>query len=170
MRNAVLGLGVLAAVALGVLGICSVPAVAADEVKISKVNLEDLSKAVAAHKGKIVVIDIWATFCPPCKEKFPHMVELHNKLKDKGVVFMSLSVDEPADMPNALEFLQGKKAFFTNYLLDDTDKNKEAWEDKFAHQSPPIVHVFDRSGKLQTLEGKKIATLDKLLEELIEKK
>ena len=95
MRNVVLGLGLLAAM--------SVSACAADEVKIEKVSLEGLAKAVAGHKGKIVVIDIWATFCAPCKEKFPHMVELHNKLKDQGVVFISLSVDEPADIANALE-------------------------------------------------------------------
>lgn len=164
MRNAVLGLGLLAAM--------SVSACAADEIKIEKVSLEGLAKAVAGHKGKIVVIDIWATFCAPCKEKFPHMVELHNKLKDQGVVFISLSVDEPADIANALEFLKAKKAFFPNYLLDDTDKNKEAWEEKFATQSPPIVHIYDRTGvKVKTMEGKKqLADMDKFLEDLVGKK
>lgn len=160
------------ALSLGILALFCVPARGADEVKIEKVSLEGLSKAISAHKGKIVVIDIWATFCAPCKEKFPHMVELHNKLKDQGVVFISLSVDEPADIANALEFLKNKKAFFPNYLLDDTDKNKESWEEKFATQSPPIVHIYDRTGaKVKTMEGKKqLAEMDKFLEDLVNKK
>ncbi len=164
MRTAMWSLGLLAAFAA--------PAGAADAVKIAKVNLEEMHKAIAAEKGKIVVVDIWATFCAPCKEKFPHMVELHHKLKEKGVVFMSLSVDDPADLNNALGFLKEKKAAFPNFLLDDTQKNKDDAEDKFATLSPPIVHVYGRDGKkVKTMEGKKeIGGLDKLLEELIEKK
>lgn len=164
MLRSILSVGILTAMTISVQ--------AADEVKIEKVSLEGLSKAIATHKGKIVVIDIWATFCAPCKEKFPHMVELHNKLKDKGVVFVSLSVDEPADIANALDFLKSKKAFFPNYLLDDTDKNKADWEEKFATQSPPIVHIYDRSGiKVKTMEGKKqLAEMDKFLEDLVNKK
>lgn len=151
--------------------VSTVPAKAADEITISKVNLEGLMKAVAAHKGKIVVIDIWATFCPPCKEKFPHIVELHNKLKDQGVVFISLTIDEAADMNNALEFLKAKKATFQNFLLEDTEQNKAKWEDKFPHESPPLLHVFDRSGSLvKTYTGKKSVELDSFLDELLKKK
>ncbi len=164
MRTAMWSLGLLAAFA--------VPAGAADEITIAKVNVEEMQKAIAAEKGKIVVVDIWATFCAPCKEKFPHMVELHHKLKEKGVVFMSLSVDEADAEKDALAFLKDKKATFGNFLLVDTQKNKDAAEDKFATLSPPIVHVYGRDGKkVKTMEGKKeIGGLDKLLEELIEKK
>ena len=50
------------------------PAIAADDVKLEPVSIDGLLKAVEAHKGKIVVIDVWANFCVPCKEKFPHMI------------------------------------------------------------------------------------------------
>ncbi len=41
--------------------------------------------------GKVVVIDVWATWCGPCLKALPHMVELHDRFADRGVVFIGLS-------------------------------------------------------------------------------
>jgi thiol-disulfide isomerase/thioredoxin len=147
-------------------------ALAADEVKVQDVNLDGLLKAVEAHKGKVVVIDVWANFCVPCKEKFPHMVQLANQYRDKGVVFISLTIDDPEDRDKALGFLQRNNAWFENYFLKDPDKNEKLGDAKLYHSAPPIVHVWDQSGKrVKTYEGKKeAAQLDGLLEELTKKK
>ena len=64
--------------------VLAAPAAAADEVRLQDVDLDGLLKAVEAHKGKVVVIDVWANFCVPCKEKFPHMVELANHYRRAG--------------------------------------------------------------------------------------
>jgi thiol-disulfide isomerase/thioredoxin len=153
----------------------AVPAVAADEaaeVKLQDTNLDRLLKAVAAHKGKVVVIDVWANFCVPCKEKFPHMVMLANQYKEKGVVFISLTIDEPEDKDKALAFLQKNNAWFQNFFLKDPDKNEKPGDAKLYHSAPPIVHVWDQTGKkVKEYEGKKeAAQLDGLLEELTKKK
>ncbi|HJZ93738.1 MAG TPA: TlpA disulfide reductase family protein [Gemmataceae bacterium] len=152
--------------------ILAAPALAADEVKLQPVNLDGLLKAVAEHKGKVVVIDVWATFCVPCKEKFPHMVELANKHAKDGVVFISLTVDEPEDKDKALDFLKKNKATFQNFILEDKDKSEKEGDAKLYHSLPPIVHVFDREGKkVKTYEGKKeAAQLDGLLEQMVKKK
>jgi len=42
-------------------------------------------------RGKIVVVEFWATWCPPCRATIPHLIELYKKYKDKGVVFVSLT-------------------------------------------------------------------------------
>lgn len=148
------------------------PAMAADEVKIETITIDGLLKAVKAHKGKIVVIDVWATFCIPCKEKFPHMVELAKKHKADGVVFISVALDEPENTERALEFLTKQKATFQNFLLDDKLKNEPAGDDKLYHSIPPVLHVFDREGKkVKTYEGKKEGeALDEQLVEMIKKK
>jgi thiol-disulfide isomerase/thioredoxin len=151
------------------------PAVAADEaaeVKLQDTDLDGLLKAVAEHKGKVVVIDVWANFCVPCKEKFPHMVKLANDYKGKGVVFISLTIDEPEDKDKALAFLQKNNAWFQNFFLKDRDKNEKPGDEKLYHSAPPIVHVWDQTGKkVKTYEGKKeAAQLDGLLEELTKKK
>jgi thiol-disulfide isomerase/thioredoxin len=150
----------------------AIPAFAGDEVKLEPVSIDGLLKAVEAHKGKIVVIDVWANFCVPCKEKFPHLVELANKHAKDGVVFISLTVDEPEDKDKALDFLKKNKATFQNFILEDKDRNEKPGDAKLYHSAPPIVHVFGRDGKkVAEYEGKKQAgMLDGLLEELINKK
>src|SRR5207244_146319 len=52
---------------------------------------------LSAYKGKVVVIDFWATWCPPCKAMIPHERELVQKNADKPFVFISISADEKKD-------------------------------------------------------------------------
>jgi thiol-disulfide isomerase/thioredoxin len=52
-------------------------------------NSEPLT--LAALKGKIAVIEFWATWCPPCRQSIPHLAKMHQEYKDKGVVMISLS-------------------------------------------------------------------------------
>jgi hypothetical protein len=108
----------------------------------------------------------------PCKEKFPHLVQMHQELSKDGLVVISLSVDDPDDKEGALEFLKKQKATFQNFLLEDKDRNEKAGDEKLYHSAPPIMHVFDREGKkVKTLEGKKEAEgVEKLVKELLEKK
>ncbi|WP_268191997.1 TlpA family protein disulfide reductase [Marinifilum sp. D737] len=59
------------------------------------VNTENEEIELAQYKGKIVVIDVWATWCGPCMQEKPHFAELAKKYKDnKGVVFLAVSVDD----------------------------------------------------------------------------
>jgi thiol-disulfide isomerase/thioredoxin len=53
------------------------------------------SFSLAANSDKIVVVEFWATWCPPCRQSIPHLKELSENYKDKNVVFVSLS-NEPA--------------------------------------------------------------------------
>lgn len=54
---------------------------------------------LADNKDKIVVVEFWATWCPPCRKSIPHLKTLHDTYKDQGVVIVSLS-DEPAETIN----------------------------------------------------------------------
>lgn len=76
----------------------------APEVSAGKwINVDNFK--LADNADKIVIVEFWATWCPPCRKSIPHLKELHEKYKDKGVVLVSLS-NEPAD--TILEF--NKKA------------------------------------------------------------
>ena len=57
--------------------------------------IQDSSKAVALHdlKGQVVVLNFWATWCPPCIEEMPSLVEMQRQLRDKGVKVLAVSID-----------------------------------------------------------------------------
>lgn len=119
-----------------------------DAVKLVPVKYKDFLARIAANKkAKITVVDAWATWCGPCKENFPHLVDMHRKYADKGLVAVSLSLDEfdnPKKIAEATAFLVEKKAKFANYLLDEpTD---EAFE-KLDITAIPAVFLFGPDGK-----------------------
>jgi thiol-disulfide isomerase/thioredoxin len=142
------------------------------EITLVKIKADEVEKAVAAHKGKVVVVDVWAEFCAPCKKNFPHLVHLHKQFAKDGVVCISLSVDPEEAYKDALEFLKKQDARFTNYILLDTDANKDALEKRIENVSPPIFHVFDRTGKkVRTWEGRiENDKIDELVKKLLSEK
>lgn len=76
-----------------------------------------------AMKGKLVLIDYWATWCGPCKAMFPTFDKVHAKYKDRGFELLSVSVDQKA--PDLEKFLKGHK--FPNPVLHDTTQTFSRW-------------------------------------------
>lgn len=56
-------------------------------------NIEGELVKLSDFQGKVIVLNFWATWCPPCIKEIPHFNELSEALKDKGVVFIGISVD-----------------------------------------------------------------------------
>jgi thiol-disulfide isomerase/thioredoxin len=137
-------------------------------VRLDSVRYDDLAAEVKTLKGKVVLVDVWGSFCVPCKEKFPHVVALHNKYAARGLNVISVSVDPPddADAKNAArDFLVRQKATFRNVILTD---RAEVWQAKWKLDGPPLLFLFDKQGRLAgRWEGKfdpaeldrKVATL-----------
>ena len=117
----------------------------APPVELKPIKYPALMKTIAAYKGKVVVLDIWADWCVPCKMAFPHHVQLHRKYGGDGLVCLSLSLDPAKGHESALAFLKKMKATFPNFRLDEEDS---VWQDKFDLNGPPAVLIWDRQGKL----------------------
>jgi len=115
------------------------------EVTLTVLKMPQLTAALEAQPGKIVVADIWGTFCVPCKKEFPHLVELHRKYAKDGVLCISVSLDSPDDKEAALKFLKEKGATFPNYLLDE---DTAVWQNRWKFKGPPAVRVYGKDGKL----------------------
>jgi thiol-disulfide isomerase/thioredoxin len=128
----------------GQAGLPSVPTRVVPEVTLRMVSSEELQAAIGEQKGKIVVVDFWATWCAPCKKEFPHLVELQQKFGSKGIACMSVSVDEDTDSAAALAFLRDQNAAFPNFLLNE---DAPVWQEKWSIKGVPVVLVFDRDGK-----------------------
>jgi thiol-disulfide isomerase/thioredoxin len=124
------------------------PAEPPPAVKIDAVSYADLTAELRAIKGKVILVDVWGTFCAPCREKFPKVVALHEKYAARGLAVVSVSVDPPDDADaraTAREFLVKHRAAFRNVLL--TDK-AEVWQTKWKVEGPPLLFLFDRAGHL----------------------
>jgi thiol-disulfide isomerase/thioredoxin len=124
------------------------PAGAADAVRLQRLSWEQFKSQVAANPdAKYTLVDVWATNCGPCKENFPHLVEMHKKYADKGLAVASLSLDDRENakaVEEAEEFLRQKGATFTNVLLDE---EADAGYEFLNINAIPAVFVFGPDGK-----------------------
>ena len=101
----------------------------------------------AAKSSKYVLVDAWATNCGPCKENFPHLVQMHRKYADQGLAVMSASLDDrddPKAVAEARKFLKEKGATFPNFLIDEEFPG--AYE-KFDIGPIPAVFLYGPDGK-----------------------
>jgi len=120
------------------------------EVTPEPVTFEAWKGELESMKGSIVVIDLWATWCAPCIERFPKMVEMNDAYAGRGVRFVALSLDDRDDrntMPKVTRFLTSSDASrMTNYLMDEIIP--DAFE-KLDLLGIPAVHVYDGAGELR---------------------
>jgi thiol-disulfide isomerase/thioredoxin len=117
-------------------------------VRLDTESYAELATELKGLKGKVVLVDVWGTFCAPCKEKFPKVVGLHEKYGRQGLVVISVSVDPPDDADAreaARTFLTSRHAAFRNVIL--TDK-AEVWQERWKVIGPPLLFLFDRECRL----------------------
>jgi thiol-disulfide isomerase/thioredoxin len=144
---AVMLLGLLAAIVCHPL-LGQQPPAAPIDVKIIKYT--DLTDFVHANKGKVILLDFWATTCIPCKASFFHTVEMYQKYRDKGLVVVSVSTDpvDPGEeakiKARVLRFLQSENATFTNLILNEPP---DVLKTKLHMDFIPCIYVFNRDGQ-----------------------
>jgi thiol-disulfide isomerase/thioredoxin len=128
------------------------------------------SSVLAAHKGKVLLIDFWATWCAPCLEELPQLVALERKLAGKGFRLVTVSADEIEDKAAALEFLQKHNVNAPAYLkqVEDDDKFINSVDSKWSGALPGLF-LYDRSGKLvRSFIGEtEISTIEKAIQDLL---
>jgi len=111
-----------------------------------EINLPDLNSgkkiSLAALRGKVVVIDFWASWCAPCKEEMPVLESLYKRFKDKDLVIIGVSVDNEA--ANAKKFLSGVKVSFP--IVHDAG---HVVADKFKPPRMPTSYIIDKVGKIR---------------------
>lgn len=63
-------------------------------IDFSLVGIDGANYTLSAQKGKVVLVDFWATWCPPCREEIPHLKKLHEQFSEQGLIVWGVGLDE----------------------------------------------------------------------------
>jgi len=119
-------------------------------ITLKVVTPKQYKAVLAKHKGKVIIVDFWATWCIPCLKNFPHTVEWSRKYSQKKLVVISFSMDdfEPESKEEVLKFLKKQNATIIN-LMSSLGGEEQAME-AFEIEGGAIPHfkIYDRKGKI----------------------
>lgn len=104
------------------------------------INSKGEKISMEQFRGKVIFMNIWATWCPPCIAEMPGINSLYNDVKDEGVVFLMLSVDE--DFEKAKSFKEKKGFDFEIYKVGGSIPQM------YYSQSIPTTFVINAKGEL----------------------
>jgi thiol-disulfide isomerase/thioredoxin len=116
--------------------------VAATEIDANFLNSPNLN--LAQLKGKVVLLDFWATWCGPCRMELPSFVKLYPQYHPKGLEMIGLSVEAPSSQP-AGYFADFLKKFSINYPVGFASQNTQK---AYGIESIPATFFIDKTGKV----------------------
>jgi len=108
-------------------------------------TLKDISgneRMLSDFSGKVVILDFWATWCPPCKAEIPHFVELYDAHKDEGLEIIGVSLDRNAEKVVGA-FAEENKVNYTLLVGDNHVTDLYG-----GIMSIPTTFVIDRDGRI----------------------
>jgi cytochrome c biogenesis protein CcmG/thiol:disulfide interchange protein DsbE len=122
----------------------------------------DGNASLADYKGKVVVLNVWASWCEPCREEMPLLQETHEKIEPQGGVVLGVNTQDAT--PKALGFLKEVDATFAS--LRDRDRE---YGRQFGVFGYPETFIIDRKGRVAALQRFPVdqAWLDKHLPKLL---
>ena len=125
-------------------------------VEVHVVRYGELAELIQKHRGKVVLVDFWATFCPPCVKELPHLVQMHSKYSPQGLVTITVSLDQikkdPEIKQKVLQHLHKAGAKTINVILDE---DFEFVMKKLRCDGLPCAFVFNRQGKWANFQEEK---------------
>ncbi|MGE0605858.1 MAG: redoxin domain-containing protein [Pirellulales bacterium] len=110
-------------------------------------NLEGKTVTLAEFKGKVVIVDIWGTWCPPCRMEVPHFVALQDEFKEQGLEIVGVNYESGDDdeVKEAIDgFLKTQPINYTLLIGDDATKDQIP-----DMQGYPTTLFIDRTGKVR---------------------
>jgi len=119
------------------------------ESALADITSVDLLKLVKSSGGKTTVVNIWATWCQPCVEEFPHLIELYKKYSDKGLQLVLVSADAEEDRGRVMDFLSEQGVDFATYIKSEPDNEFVMALGQEWTGALPATFIYDAKGDLK---------------------
>ena len=111
--------------------------------ELTLTNTEGLSRSLADYKGQVILVNLWATWCPPCKEEMPTLQAYYNRHREQGFSIIAINDGDPT--PDVLQFVKDYELTFPVWL----DPTYLATEQAFKSLNLPSSYVIDRTGTVR---------------------
>ena len=142
---------------LGMAVSCQAQAVGSTPPDFSATDISGQAVKLSDLKGQVVLLDFWATWCPPCRVEVPNLLDIFRKFKDKRFVLISVSLDR--DLAAARKFIADKEMGWVHIV--DKDAGREI-ADKYQVEYIPSTFVINRQGKVEASQLRGVELKDKI--------
>jgi thiol-disulfide isomerase/thioredoxin len=123
------------------------PAAAAPSAQVRTVNAKQIRALVDERKGKVVVVNFWASWCPPCMREFPAIIKVYEQYRGRGLDVIAVSMNSIEEMADIDEFVRTSKPPFPIFLADAQDTTFSADVVKGWSGEMPMTLVFNTAGE-----------------------
>lgn len=113
--------------------------------EVTLTDTRGVTRSLADHRGQVVLVNLWATWCPPCKAEMPTLQAFYDKQKDNGFTIIAINDGDPA-----LDVLQFEKEYGLSFPIW-LDPEYYATEQAFKTISLPTSFVIDRRGIIRLM-------------------
>ena len=142
---------------LTILAAAALLAAAAQPPAVAPIDIDSYARVLEDAKARVLVVNMWATWCGPCRSEFPELVRFHREFEPRGVEFITISMDTHSDLEaKVIPFLREQKAAFASYIKSPGDDDAfinaidPAWSGGL-----PATFIYDTTGRLvQAIHGR----------------
>ena len=117
-----------------------------DTMNLKFTSLQGKPVDVASMKGKVILVDFWATWCQPCIRELPHVIETYNKYHSQGFEVIGVSLDKAEDKEKLLQFLKDKNMPWPQHFDGKGWGNALAKE--YGISGIPATYLIGPNGKI----------------------
>jgi thiol-disulfide isomerase/thioredoxin len=132
----------------------SPPLIAAEAAGVKALDADQIKAVVGEQEGKVVVLNFWATWCPPCIKEFPDIIKLYDTYESQGLQVIAVSMNEPEEVEDIAEFLAEHKPRFPVYRAASTEEEFYADFDEKWWGEMPMTMIYDKTGKVIKMHKK----------------